>query len=118
MKKLISEDNAMYNVQRMMSGMKSEAPPQANTVRGMLDANKRDTNYEAPGIKPYPLNMADDVMSNMYMACLNLKKIIETADANPALKKKHKGQLQKVYKMNDAIAKSIVELTGEVDKIG
>jgi hypothetical protein len=108
----------MFNVQRQMTGMKSEAPPQANTVKAMLDANKRDTNYEAPGIKPYPLNMADDVLANMYTACLNLKKIIETTDANPALKDKFKGQLQKVYKMNNTIAKSIVDLSAEVDKIG
>jgi len=48
MKKLISEDNTMYNVNRQQYGVtarqdsKGETAPQANNTKTFLNANKRD----------------------------------------------------------------------------
>ncbi len=72
MKKLISEDSTTFNVQRQQSGStarqdsKGETAPQPNQVKNLIQANKRDDNTQAPVLKPYPLNMADEVFTFGY----------------------------------------------------
>lgn len=123
MKKLISEDSTMYNVQRQTNGStarqdsKGETAPQPNQVKNFMNANKRDDNSQAPGLKPYPLNFSDEMLSDMYLSCANLRKIIENANTNPALKSKFKENLKYVYKRLELIDRAIVDISRELDKI-
>jgi hypothetical protein len=123
MKKVILEDSSMYNVNRQQSGItaskdsKGEVPPNANKTSTFLDANKRDKNYDAPNVKPYPLGMADEMVSDMYISASNLRKILRNAVNNPALKKdKHKNIIY-INKQIEFISKAIVDISLELDKI-
>lgn len=123
MKKLISEDNTMYNVQRQQSGStarqdsKGETAPQGNQVKDFIQANKNDDNSQAPVLKPYPLNLADDVLSDMFIGVVNLRKMLENAAANPALKRKYMENLQNINKKGEIIHKCIMDIHEELDKI-
>jgi TATA-binding protein-associated factor Taf7 len=123
MKKVISEDSKMYNVNRQQSGStarqdsKGETAPQPNTVTTFINANKRDDNSQAPDLKPYPLNLADDVLSDMFISAANLRKMLLNAESNPALKKKFIGNLNNINKRIDQINRMIVDISQELDKI-
>lgn len=123
MKKLISEDSTTFNVQRQVSGntarqdSKGETAPQPNQVKNLLQANKRDDNTQAPILKPYPLNMADDVLANMYLANANLRQIMIHAANNPVINKKYKESIDHINKVAQIVDKAIVEISREVDKI-
>lgn len=123
MKKLISEDNAMYNVQRQQSGntarqdSKGETAPQPNSVAGLLAANKRDDNSQAPTLKPYPLNLTDEVLSDMFVSNMNLQKMIINAANNPALKRKYRENLNTIYLKLKNINDLAVDISRELDKI-
>lgn len=123
MKKVISEDNTMYNVQRQQFGStarqdsKGDTAPQPNQVKNLVQANKRDDNSQAPFLKPYPLDRVDEVLSDLYINNVNLRKILQTAWTNPALKKKYKDNLRYVYKRVEFMDKLLVDISKEFDKI-
>jgi hypothetical protein len=123
MKKLISEDEKNYNVNRQQSGLtarqdsKGETAPQANKVSAFIDANRRDDNTLAPHLKPYPLNFIDEILSDLYLNSVNLRKIIMNADANPALKQKYKQHLKYANDRIELINRAIVDISIELDKI-
>lgn len=123
MKKLISEDSTTFNVQRQVSGStarqdsKGETAPQPNQVKNLLQANKRDDNTQAPILKPYPLNMADDVLANMYVANANMRQIMVHAAANPVINQKYKENIEHINKVAQLIDKAIVDISREIDKI-
>ena len=116
MKKFISETQETQGGQKLM-GTAVSRPPQANSVKSFLDANKRDDNFTAPQPKPYPLPMADEVLSDMYIATLNLKKILDQVGVNPALKDKYKQNIEYVRKRVELLNRTIVDISGELDKI-
>ena len=124
MKKLISEDNTMYNVQRQQSGntarqdSKGETAPQPNQVKNLMHSNKRDDNSQAPALKPYPLNMSDDVLSDMFVSTANMRQILKHVVNNPALKKKYINNIRYVDKRLELINRAIVDISRELDKIG
>ncbi len=124
MKKLISEDNTMYNVQRQQSGStarqdsKGETAPQPNQVKNLMHSNKRDDNSQAPTLKPYPLNMSDDVLSDMFVSTANMRQILKHVINNPALKKKYIENIRYVDKRLELINRAIVDISRELDKIG
>jgi hypothetical protein len=123
MKKLISEDNTMYNVNRQQYGVtarqdsKGETAPQANNTKTFLNANKRDDNSQAPSLKPYPLNMSDEILADLFLSMVNLKKIVQHATSNPTLNKKYMGNVRKIYNKLDEINLAAVEISKELDKI-
>ena len=123
MKKLISEDNTMYNVQRQQYGStarqdsKGETAPQPNQVKNLMHANKRDDNSQAPDLKPYPLNMSDEILADLFLSMVNLKKIVEHATSNPTLNKKYMGNIKQIYRKLDEINLAAVEISKELDKI-
>lgn len=123
MKKLISEDQKMYNVNRQQYGVtarqdsKGDTAPQANKVSAFIDANKKDDNTLAPKLKPFPLNYADEVLSDLYLNSVNLRKIILNAEANPALKEKYKQHLAYANKRIELINRAVVDISMELDKI-
>lgn len=123
MKKLISEDNKMYNVNRQQYGVtarqdsKGETAPQANKVSAFIDANRKDDNTLAPKLKTYPLNFIDEVLSDLYLNSVNLRKIILNANANPALKEKYKQHLKYANDRIELINRAIVDISIELDKI-
>lgn len=123
MKKLISEDNTMFNAQRQQYGStarkdsKGETAPQPNQVKTLMNANKRDDNSQAPILKPYPLNMSDEVLSDMFVATANLRKILQHVVNNPALKKKYFQNIKYVDKRVEFINRAIVDISRELDKI-
>ena len=123
MKKLISEDTTMLNTQRQQYGStarqnsKGETAPQPNQVKNLMNANKRDDNSQAPILKPYPLNMSDDVLSDMFVATANLRKILEHVVNNPALKRKYIQNIQYIDKRVEFINRAIVDISREIDKI-
>jgi hypothetical protein len=124
MKKLISEDNTMFNVQRQQSGStarqdsKGETAPQPNQVKNLFNANKRDDNSLAPTLKPYPLHLTDEVLSDMFISTTNLRKILEHAVNNPALKRKNLENIRYVNRRVELINRAIVDISRELDKIG
>jgi len=118
MKRLISEDDSMMNANRQIMGQKTETPPVANQVKSFLNANKKDTNYDAGNVKPYPLNQADEVLSDMYIATLNLSKIMDLALENTALKDKYKHLLREIKEKSTIIGKAIVDISNGIDTIG
>lgn len=123
MKKLISEDNTMYNVQRQQSGStarqdsKGETAPQPNQVKNLMHANKRDDNSQAPFLKPYPLNLGDEILADLFLATVNLKKIIDNTFANPTLKQKYMQDLKSINDKLIVIHKNAVEISRQLDKI-
>lgn len=123
MKKLISEDNTMFNVQRQQSGntarqdSKGETAPQPNQVKNLLNANKRDDNSQAPVLKPYPLNLSDEILSDIFVATANLRKILEHTINNPALKKQYHENIRYANKRVELINRAIVDISRELDKI-
>lgn len=123
MKKLISEDTSMFNVQRQQYGStarqdsKGETAPQPNQVKNLLQANKRDDNSQAPQVKPYPLNMADDVLADVFVATANLRQIMVHAINNPALKSKYHDNISYANKRIEFINRAIVDISRELDKI-
>jgi len=116
MKKLISEDQAIQNTQKLV-GTSGNAQPKANPVRDLLAANKKDTNYTAPQPKPYPLNMSDEILSDMYVASMNIRKILDQVGENPALKDKYKGTIKSLKAKIDFVNKALVDISGEIDTI-
>jgi len=118
MKRLISEDDSMMNVQRQMTGQKTETPPIANQVKSFLKSNDKDKNYDAGNVKPYPLDKSPEVLSDMYLSSLNLSKILWNALENPALKKNHKHLINELIQKNDIIGKAIVDISNSIDTIG
>lgn len=123
MKKLISEDSTTFNVQRQQSGStarqdsKGETAPQPNQVKNLLQANKRDDNTLAPILKPYPLNMADDVLADMFVATANLRQLMVHAINNPVLKDKYRENINYTDKRIELINRAIVDISRELDKI-
>ena len=117
MKRIISEDNAMMNSQRDMQGMKNDNPPQANPMQTFLNANKKDNNYTASGAKPYPLDKADNILSDMMISIMNMDKILQNSLANPIVQKNYKDVVEKLIAKNKEITKTIVEISNAVDKI-
>jgi hypothetical protein len=123
MKKLISEDSKMYNVNRQQSGVtarqdsKGDTAPQPNKVSAFIDANKKDDNTLAPKLKPYPLNFVDEMLSDLYLSSVNLRKIILNAEANPALKEKYKKHLKYANDRIELINRAVVDISIELDKI-
>jgi hypothetical protein len=123
MKKHLSEDSTMYNVNRQQYGItarkdsKGDTDPQANTVSGLLKSNKKDSNYEASKVKPYPLGMVDDVISDLYLSSSNLRHLILNARENPELKDEYKSILEWANKRLILIDKAIVEISQKLDKI-
>ena len=123
MKKLISEDNTMYNVNRQQSGStareqsKGETAPQANKTKTFLDANRRDDNSQAPDLKPYPLNLSDEILADMFLSMVNLKKLVEHATSNPTLNKKYMPNIKHINKQLHEINLAAVEISKELDKI-
>lgn len=98
---------------------KGETPPQPNQVKNLdiVNPTKPDDNSRAPDLKPYPLNFADDVLSNMYVASANLRKIVGNAKENPALKKKFTPLLQGIEQRLKQIDKLTVDISKRFDKI-
>lgn len=123
MKKLISEDSTQFNVQRQQSGStarqdsKGETAPQPNQVKNLLQANKRDDNSNAPTLKPYPLDRADDVLSDMFVATANLRQIMVNAINNPVLKDKYKENIKYANQRIELVNRAIVDISRELDKI-
>jgi hypothetical protein len=123
MKKLISEDSTTFNVQRQQSGntarqdSKGETAPQANQVKDFINANKNDDNSKAPVLKPYPLNLAEEVISDMFISVSNLRLMLENAAANPALKKQYMQNLSIINEKGAVIHKAILDIYKELDKI-
>ena len=132
MKKLISEDNTIYNVARQQSGntaridSKGETAPQLNQVKAFLDANKNSNNdnSKAPKLLPYPLHMKDEVISDLYVAACSLRKILANTCNNPAIGDKNtprrKDNLHHIAyaaKRLELIDKAIVDISIELDKI-
>ena len=95
MKKLISEDEKIYNSQRQVQGMKNQTDPQANQVSTFLNRNNSD-NSQAPINRPYPLDLHDDILSNMYIDMMNYKKMLGNALENPALKTEQRPVLKEI----------------------
>lgn len=123
MKKLISEDDKNYNVNRQQYGItarqdsKGDTLPQANKVNAFIDANRKDDNTLAPTLKPFPLNFADEILSDLYLNSVNLRKIILDAETNPALKQKYKQHLAYANKRVELINRAVVDISMELDKI-
>ena len=115
MKKLISEDQKIYDVQRQMMGMKNQTDPQANNVSTLVGANNTNTN--APVNRPYPLNYHDDILANIFLDMLNYKKMLANADANPALKEEYKQIVYEIDKKINVICEIIVEIDKYMSKI-
>ena len=118
MKKLIYEDSTKMNVQRQVMGMKNSTDPKPNLAGALLKTNQADDNSRAPTLKPYPLNLADDVLSDMYMATLNLQKLVVSAKDNPALEEKYHKVLDEMDQKLTIISGVVVELSEDLDTIG
>lgn len=117
MKKLISEDDVQKSHQKLMAGTKDSSPT-ATTVNNLMKGNNRDDNSLAPVLKPYPLNMADDVLSDMFIATMNMQKMLDNVKANPSLKKQYNGLINQMIEKVQVISDVIVELSEDLDKIG
>jgi hypothetical protein len=123
MKKVIFEDTTMRDTQRQMNGStarqdsKGDTAPLPRKVGDLLASNKRDDNSLAPALKPYPLNFADEILSDIFVATANLRKIVGNAVENPALKKKFHGNMNYVDRRIEFINRAIVDISRELDKI-
>lgn len=118
MKKLISEDQKIYDVQRQMMGMKNQSDPQANTVGKLVSTGSQHPNeVKVPNQKPYPLEYSDQILSNMYLDMLNFKKMLDTALGTPSLKPEHKVLLNNINNKVQAVNKLVVEISQDIDKI-
>lgn len=109
MKRMISEDQKIYDVQRQMMGMKNQSDPQANSVSTFVNANNQD-NSKAPVNRPYPLGYHEAILSNMYLDMLNYKKMVANAYVNPALKPEFKQLLDSIDNKVNAINDTLVEI--------
>ena len=123
MKKVFFEDTTMRDTQRQTFGStarkdsKGDTAPLPHKVGDLLASNKRDDNSLAPTLKPYPLNFADDILSDIFVATANLRKITSNAVENPALKEKFHESLRYVNRKVEFINRAIVDISRELDKI-
>lgn len=123
MKKVIFEDTTMRDTQRQLYGntarrdSKGDTAPLPHKVGDLLASNKRDDNSLAPTLKPYPLNFTDEILSDIFVATANLRKIVGNAVENPALKKKFHSNMNYVDRRIEFINRAIVDISRELDKI-
>jgi|APFre7841882654_1041346.scaffolds.fasta_scaffold00275_5 hypothetical protein len=134
MKKPILEDainpnsnrQAYGNTARQDSKQDNQQNPTPSTVGELLKNNKKkDAETSAPQLKPYPLHMADDVISTMFVASSNLRLILQNAGnniqsiiENPERRKAYLHNIAYASRRLELIDKAIVDISREIDKIG
>lgn len=114
------ENNSIYDVYKQQaSGGNQEGAltNQPNSINDILNHNKRDDNSQAPDLKPYPLNLVDEIIADGILSIVNVQSIIKHCKANPALRKKYLPLLDEVEKVIPKIHKAMVEIGNKLDKI-
>jgi hypothetical protein len=115
MKRLISEDQKIYDVQRQQQGIKNQYDPQLNKVDTLVKQNNKD-NHLAPRIKPYPLDLHDQILSNMYIDMMNYNKmLLNGIDTIQGMNKPELQQMIPVLREIEKKIKHINEVLVEVD---
>ncbi len=128
MKSLFTEDNVMRDSERQVTGIGKSSDVQANTVGHLARNNKinqttADTSHDnsdnslAPTILPYPMGQLDEILSDLYIATVNVKKIIENTRCNPSLNRRYIPILDEVERKIVSINDISVEISNLVDKM-
>ena len=121
MKRLISEDSSIPNVNRQQRGItvgqnnSGDVAPQPNQVKGLIDTNKKDTNYEAPGTPLFPVGAINEIISDLSIYVSNIFVLLNQAKDNPNIKDKQ--HLDTIIKKTELVHQAVVEISGDVDNI-
>lgn len=118
----------MRNSERQVTGQKSEPGVQANTAGTLANHNRinqttaqkshnNSDNSQAPILLPYPMDRIDEVLSDLYLATVNVTKIIQNTRANPSLKKEFAPTLDEMEKKMKTINQISVGVSQLVDKM-
>jgi hypothetical protein len=121
MKRLISEDSSIPNVNRQQRGItvgqnnSGDVAPQPNQVKSLIDTDKKDTNYEAPGTPLFPIGAINDIISDLSISISNIFALLNQAKDNPNIKDKQ--HLNTIIKKTKLVHQAVVEISGDVDNI-
>ena len=121
MKRLISEDSSISNVNRQQRGMtvgqnnSGDIAPQPNQVKNLIDTNKKDTNYEAPGTPLFPIGAINEIISDLSISISNIFVLLNQAKDNPKIQNKQ--HLNDIMKKTELVHQAVVEISEDVDNI-
>jgi len=131
------DNNRMPNVNRNQSGVtanqssKGDSSPQANNVAALMKSNDSDSNFEAPSRILDPLDKTGDIIADITIITMNLKRsllqiqeLLNQSKKNPKVQKVHmesvneiQSRLDNMDRLNEKISKNVVEISAIVDNI-
>jgi hypothetical protein len=103
----------MPDVVRDQQGLKTDYPPQATSVKDIM--NQKYRSDVAPENMPYPLNDFEQIASDAFISIQNLENLLKIAKTNEVIKNKQ--PLDSLSKELVNIKKQIVDIIGKVYKI-
>ena len=131
------DNNRMPNVNRNQSGVtanqssKGNTDPQANNVAALMKSNDSDSNFDAPNRILDPLDKTGDIIADITIITMNLKRsllqiqeLLNQSKKNPKVQKVHmesvneiQNRLDNMDRLNEKISKNVVEISAIVDNI-
>jgi len=109
---LLSEDQ-IPDVNREVSGISSDTPPQQMDVNALL--RRQSSDGTAPKLDQYPLNSFNGILSDLFINVENTISMLKSAYNNPSIEDKE--SVKDSYKVAKSIEKLIVDLNEKVTKI-
>ena len=90
----------------------SKKPLNSDTIKSFYEAF-----YGGFSILLRSLNLSDEILADMFLSMVNLKKLVEHATSNPTLNKKYMPNIKHINKKLHEINLAAVEISKELDKI-
>lgn len=109
---LLGEDQ-IPDVNREVSGISSDTPPQQVDVNDLL--RRQASDGTAPKLDQYPLNSFNGILSDLFINVENTISMLKSAYNNPSIEDKE--SVKDSYKVAKSIEKLIVDLNEKVTKI-
>lgn len=109
---LLGEDQ-IPDVNREVSGISSDTPPQQMDVNALL--RRQSSDGTAPKLDQYPLNSFNGILSDLFINVENTISMLKSAYNNPSIEDKE--SVKDSYEVAKSIEKLIVDLNKKVTKI-